>query len=292
MVQQRLGTYMPIRSLALCLLLGASLRVAYGFGASVGAAAANARPTALFSEATAVPKGFAHVPNKLLERRPLAVLKQELLDLIPSMTTTDETSLRHVEQLVNALEDGYVPPQTLGFINLAMAGDWQLLFSTNLRGNQSPEKFRLRELYQRIEPNQRQGILTNQAVWDLAEDNVFDATGTFAAVCNYTILQGARMTIQLQDHVLKPAMRSKIPQNVPALVGRLHRAMPKEMFDPNEHAMDTTYLDVDLRIVRMTGPRLEGVRDIFIRRGTLQIDPTNNSSSNSNQQDDTAKHST
>jgi hypothetical protein len=55
----------------------------------------------------------------------------------------------------------------------------------------------------------------------------------------------------------------------------LHRAMPKEMFDPNDHAMDTTYLDGDLRIVRLTGPKFEGVRDIFMRRGSMEINPTN-----------------
>ena len=53
--------------------------------------------------------------------------------------------------------------------------------------------------------------------------------------------------------------------------------MPKEMFDPNDHAMDTTYLDTDLRIVRMTGPRFEGIRGIFIRRGSIEINPTGNS---------------
>jgi PAP_fibrillin len=304
MMQQRLGIEPSLRLLALCLLFGVSWRVADGFLASpVGEAAATARTatTSLFSEATTFSKkGFAQVPKRgavagnarVLEPIPVTVLKQELLDLIPSMTTTAEESLRRVEQLVNALEDGYVPPQTLGFLNLAMAGEWQLLFSTNLRGNQNPAKFRLRELYQIIEPDQRQGMITNQALWDLAQDQdqVFDAMGTFAVVCNYTIHQGARKTIQVLDHVLKPAFGSKIPTDVPALVGRLHRAMPKEMFDPNEHSMDTTYLDVNLRIVRMTGPRLEGVRGIFIRRGTLQIDPTNNNNSNSNQQrDDSAK---
>ena len=82
------------------------------------------------------------------------------------------------------------------------------------------------------------------------------------------------MVVDLQDHVLKPSRGSKIPKDVQGLVGRLHRAMPKEMFDPQDHAIDTTYLDADLRIVRMTGPRLEGVRDIFIRSGAFEIDPT------------------
>jgi hypothetical protein len=101
----------------------------------------------------------------------------------------------------------------------------------------------------------------------------FDATGVFTVKCKYTINQGARMVMDLEDHVLEPARGSKIPKDVPALVGCLHRAMPTELFDPSEHAMDTTYLDTDLRIVRMTGPNFEGVRDIFIRRGSIVINP-------------------
>lgn len=211
------------------------------------------------------------------DQRPLAEIKEELLDLLPRMTGQEE-EFRQVERLVNALEEKYMPAQTLGFLNLAMAGEWQLLFSTNLAGGGNPARFRLRELFQRIETNNLEGTITNQVLWDLAEedDNVFDATGTFSVVCSYSINQGARMVVDLNDHVLKPARGSKIPQDVQGLVARLHRAMPKEMFDPQDHAMDTTYLDADLRITRMTGPRLEGVRDIFIRRGGLEIDPTSN----------------
>lgn len=129
-------------------------------------------------------------------------------------------------------------------------------------------------MFQSVEPNKLDGVVTNTAIWDLAQqDGIFDATGTFEAKCTYSINQGSRMIMELQDHLLKPARGSKIPSDVPALVGLLHRAMPTELFDPNDHAMDTTYLDGDLRIVRMTGPQFEGVRDIFIRRGSIEISP-------------------
>lgn len=199
-------------------------------------------------------------------------LKEMLLNLLPRMTGTDE-EFRTVEQLVNLLEDKYQPAQTLQFLNLVMQGEWQVLFSTNLGGTPNPAKFRLRELYQKVECNGLEGNLTNMAIWDLAEDDVFDATGLFSVDCSYKINQGARMVVDVNDHVLEPARGSKIPSDVPALVGLLHRAMPKELFDPSEHAVDTTYLDGDLRVVRFTGPRLEGVRDIFIRRGSLVVDP-------------------
>lgn len=240
----------------------------------------NQRATTYLSsaEAPVASKGFWNTltqepPKKEVDNRPLTEIKQELLDLLPRMTGQEE-EFRQVEQLVNALEEKYVPAQTLGFLNLAMAGEWQLLFSTNLASGGNPAQFRLRELFQRIETQNLEGNITNQAVWDLAEDGVFDATGTFSVVCSYSINQGARMVVDLEDHVLNLGQGSKVPKDVQSLVGRLHRAMPKEMFDPQDHAMDTTYLDADLRIVRMTGPRLEGVRDIFIRRGGLEISPT------------------
>lgn len=226
-----------------------------------------------FGGATTAPEKEKTATKQDLNSLSTMQIKDKLLTLLPSMMGTDD-EFRLVEQYVNALEEAYVPAQTLDFLNLAMSGEWQLLFSTNLSGGPRPN-FRLRELLQKVESKGLEGTVTNVALWDFAEDeSTFDATGTFSVKCGYTINQGARMVMELQDHVLNPFPGSKIPADVPALVGMLHRSMPKEMFDPNEHAMDTTYLDGDLRIVRMTGPRLEGVRDIFVRRGSIEIDPT------------------
>lgn len=199
-------------------------------------------------------------------------IKRRLIDLLPRMMGTPK-EFKTVESYVNALEERYTPVQTLGFLNLAMSGDWQLLFSTNLSGLPKPN-FRLRELYQRIEASDFSGNITNEATWDLAESGpAFDASGSFTINCSYSINQGARMVVNLEDHVLQLAKGSVLPNDVQALVGLLHRAIPTELFDPSDHAMDTTYLDGDLRIVRMTGPRFEAVRDIFIRRGSLEINP-------------------
>ena len=200
-------------------------------------------------------------------------IKRRLLDLLPSMMGTAE-EFKMVESYVNVLEDRYTPVQTLDFLNLAMAGEWQLLFSTNLSSGPKPN-FRLRELFQRVNASSLEGIVENHAAWDLADDgSTFDSFGSFTAKCSYSINQGARMVLNLEDHVLELGKGSAVPKDIETLIGLLHRAMPKELFDPNDHAMDTTYLDGDLRIVRMTGPRFEGVRDIFFRRGSMEINPT------------------
>ena len=229
----------------------------------------------LQEEGTSVKKEVGKAQQEELELATMNAMqvKEKLLDLLPRMTGTPEES-RLVEAYVNTLEGKYTPVQTLDFLNLAMCGEWQLLFSTNFAGGPKPN-FRLRELFQRVETNNLEGSVTNEATWDLAEGgSTFESTGTFSVKCSYQINQGARMVMKLEDHVLKPAHGSKLPQDVPALVGLLHRIMPKELFDPNDHAMDTTYLDGDMRIARMTGPKFEGVRDIFIRRGSMQINPT------------------
>lgn len=199
--------------------------------------------------------------------------KRALIELVPRMTGSDD-DYRAVESYVNLLENKYSPVQTLDFLNLAMAGEWQLLFSTNLMGMPS-RRLRLRELLQKIEADGFGGRLINTAMWDYAdeEEGTFDANGNFAVKCSYVINQGARMVVDLEDHEIRPATGSKIPGDVPGLVGLLHRAIPKEIFDPNGHAMDTTYLDADLRIVRLTGPNHEGVRNIFMRKGSLEIKP-------------------
>ena len=202
-----------------------------------------------------------------------APVRDLLVDLLPRMTGQKD-EFRQVEDYINALEDKYVPVQTLDFLNLAMGGDWQLLFSTNRLGIPNT-KLRLRELVQRIDTKNLNGTVTNVARWDLAEEvpGVFDCSGTFAVKCDYSINQGARMNVDLKDHVLELARGSKVPADVEGLVGMLSGAMPSELFDPNELAMDTTYIDEKIRIVRLTGSRLEGVRNVFIRSGAVEVSP-------------------
>lgn len=201
--------------------------------------------------------------------------KQALIDLIPRMTGNEE-EYRAVESYVNLLEEKYSksPVQTIDFLNLFFSGEWQLLFSTNLTGKPN-RKLRLRELVQKIEADGFGGTLTNSAQWDYAdnEEGTFDRNGKFNIECSYEINQGARMVIDLDGHELRPAKGSGVPSDVPAMVALLNRAIPKEMFDPSSHAIDTTYLDADLRIARFTGPKHEGVRNIFFRKGQLEIKP-------------------
>jgi len=69
----------------------------------------------------------------------------------------------------------------------------------------------------------------------------------------------------LDEHILNPGGKT-LPKDPSRLVGLLYNAIPTELFDPNQLGMDTTFLDVDLRIMRFTGDsKFEGVRNIFVR---------------------------
>jgi hypothetical protein len=219
--------------------------------------------------------GGSNIPNELQDMS-AAQVRDLLVDLLPRMTGQKD-EFRRVENYINALEDKYVPVQTLDFLNLAVGGDWQLLFSTNRLGIPNT-KLRLRELVQRIDTKNLNGTVTNVARWDLAQEvpGMFDCTGTFSVKCDYSINQGARMNVELRDHVLELARGSKVPTDIEGLVGMLSGAMPSELFDPNELAMDTTYLDEKIRIVRLTGSRLEGVRNVFMRSNAVAVSPTKN----------------
>ncbi|KAL7450105.1 hypothetical protein ACHAWC_002085 [Mediolabrus comicus] len=246
------------RPLATTTTITSSVLAAEGFGAST----VEERPTK--EDNTSIEKETTLTAEEA---------KKALIDLIPRMTGQEE-EYRAVESYVNLLEEKYSPVQTIDFLNLAISGEWQLLFSTNLTGKPN-RKLRLRELVQKIEADGFGGKVVNSAQYDYAdnEEGTFDSTGIFNINCSYKINQGARMVIDLDGHELRPANGSGVPSDVPAMVGLLNRAIPKEMFDPNNHAMDTSYLDADLRIVRLTGPKFEGVRNIFFRKGALEINP-------------------
>ena len=82
------------------------------------------------------------------------------------------------------------------------------------------------------------------------------------------VLSGLIHEIRPSKSTSSKTIQSK---DVPKLVGLLHRSIPAEIFDPNNHAADCTYLDADIRIVRMTGEKHEGVRNIWMRKGSLEI---------------------
>lgn len=87
-------------------------------------------------------------------------IKSKLLDLLPRMTGTP-SEFKYVESYVNALEEKYIQPHTLDFLNLAMIGEWQFLFTTDQLGRPS-RKLMLTELVQKVEVDGLKGTVTNK----------------------------------------------------------------------------------------------------------------------------------
>jgi PAP_fibrillin len=222
-------------------------------------------------------------------------IKSRLLELLRIQSPTTPLTLyeyRAMEDYINALEKDYQPIQTLDFFNLALQGTWQWLFSTHhplgRTHTVNPDTmctYNLKSLEQTVDCQQMQGGIAHTVHWELDQNSngTIDARGTFQVSGNYQITQGSRMAPLVQEEtapVLKLTPGSSLPSNVPALVQWLHRAIPSTLWlwsplpEVNmsaSTAMDVTYMDADLRIVRTTGhARWEGARDIFAR--VSQID--------------------
>lgn len=271
------------------------------------------------------PSAPVEIPVKELKDLSSSELKDRLVSLLSRSTGKQEEN-DEISEIVNALESAYSPVQTVDFFNMAMAGDWQLLFSTNRLGVPDA-KLRLRELIQRIQPTDikaKHGNLTNIASWALANNGMhFDMYGTLSVKNEYELnSQGAaRMEVSLRNHLIELGKGSKahksVLNDIPDLLLTIRMAMPFELFDPNDMSMDTTYLDSDFRIVRFTAMgedlmmdtnsdihvdddgtaqtenheqsnhikssideekkqkllMLDGVRNIFIRKGSRTINP-------------------
>ena len=105
----------------------------------------------------------------------------------------------------------------------------------------------------------------------MAQWPAFDVSGTFSVRRNYEITNGARKSLILDDMSLDIDKDNTFPRDPQALVGVIANAIPKEMSDPNEDGMDTTYMDLELCIVRLTVPKFKGTRIVFIRKGCVQF---------------------
>jgi len=209
--------------------------------------------------------------------------KTRLTYILSNMEGKKEEWLE-IEAIINSLESKYEPMLTLDFYNLALQGKWHFMFSTsNTLTNPPWGVLRVREITQtvlpggfgtlRADPSDYPttkfpiGNYTNEIIWDFSneENGNFDCTGKLLVKCCYEINQGARLNVQLDEHILNPGGKT-LPKDPSRLVGLLYNAIPTELFDPNQLGMDTTFLDVDLRIMRFTGDsKFEGVRNIFVR---------------------------
>ncbi|CAM9999334.1 unnamed protein product, partial [Discosporangium mesarthrocarpum] len=160
--------------------------------------------------------------------------KRELLHLLPRLTDPGKQKYR-VEYLVQMLEAGYTPIHTFEFFNFGVQGDWHLAYSNARMGMPDP-RLVVRELYQRVEPLEKTGTLTNFVGWELLEEE--RCQGMLEVSCNYELDPRGWMNVTLVDHRVR--LGSKMPQDPKGLVQLLQMGIPYEIFAPGEHMFGTS----------------------------------------------------
>lgn len=79
-----------------------------------------------------------------------------------------------------------------------------------------------------------QGSLENVIVWRLDDEEV---SGRLEVKCKYALNPRGFLDVSLEEHLLRAD--DSMPRDPEELVRLLQRAMPYEMFDPDEHALET-----------------------------------------------------
>lgn len=194
-----------------------------------------------------------------------AQAKDLLLDTIKTLIN-EQTHVETIQKSIVRLESFNVVPATLDFTELAIAGTWDLKFSsTRLRQSGS---IRIRAIHQRF--NTEEKLLINEVTWSFpAKNNLDNITATLAVNCSYKLLSASRMEVELKTHTIDVLDRpdgkpNQLPEDMQTIVDDLRKALPVEYFDPSGLS-DITYIEPNFRIARFEGKRIAGARNIFTR---------------------------
>lgn len=190
--------------------------------------------------------------------------KQRLLRILPSFINLQSQSDK-VLQLIQQLEKEAPLPATSAFTQLAVQGEWRLLFSS-ARTVPSRGQIRVRGITQTIAITP-DPVLINTVKWSLnTRQHVVNAV--LRVLCSYQFVGPARMMVKLEDHQIRfvdnqDGVKSMTREALKDLVTDLQRTLPIELFDPSG-LIDVTCVQPDFRIARFVGKRLAGVRNVFV----------------------------
>lgn len=191
--------------------------------------------------------------------------RQKLSELISTFVNSD-IQTEPIEKAVLKLESLKMVPATPEFAELALAGEWQLTFSSLGRISRTP--YKLDCTVQRFDTQLKR--MTNQVDWMFsAKNNVGTVSARMLINCEYTLVGPSRLNIKLLDHKVKILPREdgstlELPDNMQAVIDDLRRTIPIEFFDPSG-LCDISYIDPEYRVARFLGSRVAGVREVFTR---------------------------
>lgn len=192
------------------------------------------------------------------------VTKKRLLRILTALINLD-TQRNKVQQLILQLEKLKNTPATEVFTELALAGEWVLLFSSTRTGTDG--NIRIREIGQIFDIENK--TLTNRVVWNYTSpDGIYRVFANLVVICTYKFVGPGRIDVTIKEHKITleegEGIENKAPKNMQPVVFELQRALPFEFFGPSG-LIDVTYIEPDFRIARFMGKRIAGVRNIFIR---------------------------
>lgn len=205
-------------------------------------------------------------PDPLLNKHASASdERRKLFELLSTFVNSD-IQVGPIEKAVLKLESFKMIPATPEFAELALAGEWRLIFSSLGKISRTP--YKLDRTVQRFEPQLKRMI--NQVDWEFPAKNEVDTVSARMLInCEYTLVGPSRLNIKLLDHKVKILPRddgssAELPDNMQAVIDDMRRSIPIEFFDPSG-LCDISYIEPEYRVARFLGRRIAGVRDVFIR---------------------------
>lgn len=207
---------------------------------------------------------------------------QEAIAELVSLTTQDwkdATQYSHlrIEYLTKYLESTYIPIQTIPFLNLALEGEWNLCYSNVLT---PPREDKLSiNIEQQLTAEGSKGLISNNIKWSYNTDNNNAYRGIFKVSCTYSVTSKGSFDVSLKEHsiALLPAGENTQAGDVEEILSNdieiedllmaLQRAIPFEIFDPNEITIVHSFICPDIRIAKISGERFVNVFNIFKRVG-------------------------
>jgi hypothetical protein len=169
-----------------------------------------------------------------------AECKQELIGLLTkAIEIEDEFFDYRVEYLTKYLEYNYIPIQTIPFLNFALSGNWDMLYSNALvtRADKTLDYKISQEITADEGEGTATGILNNIVKWELKSTDC-RYIGNLVVNCKYLFNTKGDLDVTLQEHLLLP--NGNAPQDVEELIMSIQRSIPFESFDPDDIRIKNT----------------------------------------------------
>lgn len=224
----------------------------------------------------------------------LAAGRKRLAELATSAMrpAPNDSGREVVEALVTSLQRQGQRPLTDVFADLALTGEWALIYSPTSHGGSPPPaadgsgppapdadgsvkmddggSLSFGRIGQTVVPDKR--LFVNYTEWTLTALDGAVYTGVMFIVCGYRYGPSG-WEVQLLEHQLRPgrdevpgSTTPSFPADVEGLVRVLTRTLPREFFDPDEAQVGLAYVDPTMRLDLYGDTRYGGVRNVYVRR--------------------------